>query len=96
MSTLQTFQIHTPAQLSVHIKSLRQARGLTQAELGQRIGVKQVRVADIEKNPGSVSLDQLLQVLHALDARLQLVDVMHYAGATPSPPPMAQDPSAAW
>lgn len=96
MSTLHTFQIHTPAQLSVHIKSLRKARGLTQAALGQRIGVKQVRVADIEKDPGSVSLDQLLQVVHALDARLQLVDITHYAGATPSPPPMAQDPSATW
>lgn len=96
MSTLQTFQIHTPAQLSVHIKSLRKARGLTQAELGQRIGVKQARVADIEKDPGSVSLDQLLQVLHALDARLQLMDITHYASAMASPPPTAQDPSTNW
>lgn len=74
MSTLQTFPIQTPAKLSVHIKSFRTARGLTQAALGQRIGVKQVRVAGIEKNPGAVSLDQLLQVFHALDARLLLAD----------------------
>ena len=51
MSTFQTYPVQTPAQLSVHIKSLRKARGLTQVALGQRIGVKQVRVADIEITP---------------------------------------------
>jgi HTH-type transcriptional regulator/antitoxin HipB len=96
MAALQTFPIQAPAQLSVHIKSLRKARGLTQAALGKRIGVKQVRVADIENNPGAVSLDQLLQVLHALDARLLLADTHRYAITAPSPPPTAQDPSADW
>lgn len=60
------------AQLSVHLKSLRRAQGLTQAQLGARIGVKQARIADIEKDPGSISVDQLLQLLHALDTRLLL------------------------
>jgi HTH-type transcriptional regulator / antitoxin HipB len=96
MTTLQTFRIHTPAQLSVHIRSLRKARGLTQAELGKRIGVKQVRIADIEKNPGAVSLDQLLQLLHTLDAQLLLADTQAYASTEPSPPPTAQSPSADW
>jgi HTH-type transcriptional regulator / antitoxin HipB len=96
MTTLQTFRIHTPAQLSVHIKSLRKARGLTQAALGQRIGVKQVRIADIEKNPGAVSLDQLLQLLHALDAQLLLADTQAYASAEPAPALGAQSPSADW
>lgn len=96
MTALQTFPVQTPAQLSVHIKSLRKDRGLTQAALGKRIGVKQVRVADIENNPGAVSLDQLLQVLHALDARLLLADTHRYAATEPSPPPVAQTPSADW
>ena len=74
----------------------RVARGLTQAALGQRIGVKQARLADIEKNPGAVSLDQLLQVLHALDARLQLVDTATYSQAAPSTPPRAESPAADW
>lgn len=60
------------AQLSIHLKSLRKAQGLTQAQLGSRIGVKQARIADIEKNPGAISVDQLLQLLHALDTRLLL------------------------
>lgn len=96
MSTVQTFSVQSPAQLSVHIKSLRKARGLTQAALGERIGVKQVRMADIENNPASVSLDQLLQVLHALDARLLLADTQHYASHTSSPAPTAQSPLTDW
>lgn len=96
MSTLETFPIQTPAQLSVHLKSLRKARGLTQAALGQRLGVKQVRIADIESNPGAVSLDQLLQVLHALDARLLLADTLLYSGAESPRPPVAREQSADW
>jgi HTH-type transcriptional regulator/antitoxin HipB len=95
------FPIQASAQLSVHIKSLRKARGLTQAELGQRIGVKQVRIADIEKNPGAVSLDQLVQLLHALDAGLLLIDKLAAASSAPYPPitpapaPVARSPAPA-
>jgi len=64
--------IQSPAQLSTHLKSLRKARKLTQAQLGALIGVKQTRMADIEKNPGAVNVAQLLQVLHVLDTRLLL------------------------
>lgn len=96
MSTFQTFPIQTSAQLSVHLKSLRKARGLTQTALGERIGVKQVRMADIEKNPGAVSLDQLIQVLHALDARLLLADLQRYADASATPAPAANSPVADW
>jgi HTH-type transcriptional regulator/antitoxin HipB len=53
-------------------------------------------MADIEKNPGAVSLDQLLQVLHALDARLLLADTQRYASNTPSPAPQANSPSTDW
>lgn len=96
MNTLQTFPIQTSAQLSVHLKSLRKARGLTQTALGERIGVKQVRMADIENAPGAVSLDQLLQVLHALNARLLLADTQRYASAPPSPAPQVNSPSSDW
>lgn len=92
MSTLQTFPVQTSTQLSVHRKSLQKARGLTQTALGERIGVKQVRIADVEKNPGAVSLEQLMQVLHALDARLLLADLHIYAIHAP----VAQSPSTEW
>lgn len=96
MSTLKTYSLQASAQLSVHLKSLRKARGLTQTALGLRLGIKQVRVADIEKNPGAVSLDQLMQVLHALDARLQLVDTHSYDSTPPVTALLAQDPPADW
>lgn len=96
MNPPATYPIHTPAQLSVHIKSLRKARGLTQAALGLRLGVKQVRVAEIENNPGSVSVEQLVQVLHALDARLLLADTLAYAPVAGTPPALAREPSADW
>lgn len=57
-------------QLSAHLKSLRKARGLTQAQLGALLGVSQNRIADIEKDPGAVSFEQLLHILHALGAQL--------------------------
>ena len=96
MSTLKTYPIHASAQLSVHLKSLRKARGLTQTALGARIGIKQVRMADIEKNPGAVSLDQLMQVLHALDARLQLLDTHTYADTPTATALILRSPSADW
>jgi HTH-type transcriptional regulator/antitoxin HipB len=95
MSTLQTFTVQNAGQLSVHIKSLRKARGLTQAALGQRICVKQARVADIERDPGSVSLDQLIQIVHALDARLLLADTQRY-GTTDPQAHIASEKAADW
>lgn len=62
--------ISTPEQLSTHFKSLRKAKGWSQADLGKRIGLKQARVAQIEGDPGAISVDKLFQVLHALDADL--------------------------
>jgi len=61
-------------QLRQHLRSLRKARGLTQAGLARLLGVVQSRVADIEANPGAVSVEQLLQVLHVLDAQVVLRD----------------------
>ena len=61
-------------QLRQHLRSLRKARGLTQAGLAQLLGVVQSRVADIEANPGAVSVEQLLQVLNVLNAQVVIRD----------------------
>ena len=68
------YSINFADQLANHLKAFRQSRGLTQAELALRLGVTQSRIADIETNPGKVSLDNLLKVLTALDIRLVLSD----------------------
>jgi HTH-type transcriptional regulator / antitoxin HipB len=59
-------------QLKHQLRSLRKARGWTQTQLGQRLGVGQVRIADIEKNPAAISVDQLFKLLAALDTHLVL------------------------
>ena len=43
---------------------------MTQAELARCLGVVQSRVADIERDPGAVSVEQLLQVLAMLGAQV--------------------------
>jgi HTH-type transcriptional regulator/antitoxin HipB len=67
-----SFPIRITDQLTPHLRALRKARGLTQAQLGELVGVKQARIAEIEANPGTVSLEQLTRVLAALGATLHL------------------------
>jgi HTH-type transcriptional regulator/antitoxin HipB len=68
------YAIQTPLQLSSHLRSLRKARGLSQAELGQALGVGQTRVARIEGSPTAISVEQLLELLSALGVQLVLRD----------------------
>lgn len=55
-------------QLRPHLKALRKKRGLTQAQAGALVGVSQARIAEIEANPGAVSLEQLTKLLSTLGA----------------------------
>lgn len=68
------FPVPLTRQLREHLRSFRKARGLTQAALGQMLGVGQARIAEIESNPGVVSVDQLMRVLSALRVSLVLRD----------------------
>ena len=68
------FQVSTVGQLPAHLRSLRKARGLTQADLGRLLGVKQSRIADIESDPGSISVAQMHKLLSALGAQMLLRD----------------------
>ncbi len=62
-------------QLREHLRALRRQRGLTQAQLGQRLGLSQVRIAEIEAEPAVVSVDQIMRILSALGATLVLRDM---------------------
>ena len=54
------------------IKAIREALGMTTAQLGKRLGVSQPRVLGIEKAEvsGSIKLESLERAAHALDCRL--------------------------
>ena len=68
------YAIHFADLLRQHLRALRKSRGLTQAQLGARLGVGQVRIAEIESAPGAVSVEQLIRLLSALDATLVVRD----------------------
>ncbi len=62
--------LQLPDQLALHLKSLRKAAGVSQAQLAQRLGVSQSRVAAIERDPAAISVRQLMEILQLLDADL--------------------------
>ena len=64
------YPVQLSSQLQQLLKSLRKSRKMTQADLARRLGVVQSRVADIERDPGAVSVEQLLQVLAMLGAQM--------------------------
>src|SRR5260370_621751 len=57
--------LQLPDQLALHLKSLRKAAGVSQAQLAQRLGVSQSRVAAIERDPAAISVRQLMEILQA-------------------------------
>lgn len=67
------YPVSLSRQLREHLRGLRVQNGLTQSELGKRLGLGQARIAEIESKPGAISVDQLLQILSALGAGM-LVD----------------------
>lgn len=69
---MDTLPLHSAAQLPAHLKSLRKTRGLTQAQLARRLGIRQSRLADIENHPETVSSAQLLDLFAALGVEVLL------------------------
>jgi HTH-type transcriptional regulator / antitoxin HipB len=65
-----TYAVDTPQQLRTILRSLRQASGLTQAQLGARLGVTQKRIARIEAAPEVTAYDQIARMVTAMGYRL--------------------------
>lgn len=75
------YPVALASQLRQLLRSLRKARGWTQADLARRLGVVQSRVATIERDPGAVSVEQILHILALLGAQMVVRDGRP-AGAT--------------
>ena len=54
------------------IKQTRKERKLTQEELGRLIGVQKSQISRLESNPGNVTIDTLIRIFSALQARVKL------------------------
>ncbi|HSZ09075.1 MAG TPA: helix-turn-helix domain-containing protein [Steroidobacteraceae bacterium] len=58
--------LQSPSQLSLHLKSLRKSRKLTQADMAQRLRITQARYSQMERNPELIGSGRLLEILAAL------------------------------
>jgi len=83
------YLLQTPAQLAKHLRSLRNARHLTQAQLGMLVGLNQTRIAKIEADPQRVSVGQLFKILSAVGVKVQLLS--NEADSELKTPPDAAD-----
>lgn len=61
------------------IRQTRQERKLTQEELGKLIGVQKAQISRIENNASNVTIDTLMRVFNALQAKVKLqVELPHF------------------
>ncbi len=52
------------------IQMARKQRNMTQQQLGQLIGVKKAQISRLENNTGNVTLETILKVFNALEAKV--------------------------
>ncbi|MDP3907887.1 helix-turn-helix domain-containing protein [Novosphingobium sp.] len=65
--------ILSATQQAATIRASRQAKALTQKELGQRVGLPQSHISKIEKGAVDLQLSSLVQIARALDLEVKLV-----------------------
>ena len=79
------YSVDTPQQLRTILRSMRQASGLTQAQLGGKIGVTQKRIARIEAAPEVTAFDQIARMVAAMGYRLKIDEPSKYKVSEPGP-----------
>ena len=86
---MDTLLVQSPSQLTLHLKSLRRSRKMTQADMAERLAVTQERYSQMERNPELISTGRFLEVLAALrvDLLLKLRPSESPRMPTPTPTP---------
>ncbi len=74
------------SQLGVVLQGARKSLKLTQAQLGERLGLSQRRVSELERAPGTLSVDQLMALCAQLGLQLSVQPRMQ-APQTPDSQP---------
>ncbi len=62
----------SPEQIGNAIRRVRKKRGMSQAELGEKTGLRQGTISLIEKGHSAAKLETILAVLSALDLELRV------------------------
>ena len=79
------YSVDTPQPLRTILRSMRQASGLTQTQLGERIGVTQKSIARIEAAPEVTAFDQIARMVAAMGYRLMIDEPSKYKVSEPGP-----------
>lgn len=61
-------------QLGQLLKSARKRMDLNQLELGARVGLSQARISQMEREPHTIAVDQLLALMSVLNLELMVQD----------------------
>ena len=69
---MNDYSIKTPNQLGSVLQGYRKERGLTQKEVGAKVGMTQKAVSKIELAPSQTGLSLIFKVLAALDLEIVL------------------------
>ncbi|MEK8025953.1 helix-turn-helix domain-containing protein [Pseudaquabacterium rugosum] len=64
--------LSVPSQVGQVLRATRKAAKLSQKDLAARLGLSQNRLSELETDPGTMRVDQLLAVLAALGMELQV------------------------
>lgn len=59
-------------ELRIELAVMRQKAGLTQKQVAEKLGLPQPRIAEIERNPGRVSLSRLQKYMAAIGGKVSL------------------------
>ncbi len=87
--------IQGSSQLSLHLKSLRKSRKLTQADMAARLQITQERYSQIERNPELIAVGRLLEIFAVLGVdvllKLRPPESARTPMATPTPTRRGED-----
>lgn len=67
---MKSYPVKTPQQLGAVLQGCRKTRQLTQAQVGERIGLPQKEISKLEMNPASTSLARVFKLLAALELEI--------------------------
>lgn len=73
------YQIQTLETLKLFIRAFRKQKGVTQADMAQKLGISQQAYARFEGNPQLATLERLFLVLRILDVNISMEQIIKSA-----------------
>lgn len=80
---IRDFPIRAESQISTLVQSFRKARGFSQKDLAEKLGISQQNLSDLERNAANASAGRLFRLLAALKVELILRDLEAAASLEP-------------